>query len=62
VIGDAGLTFPADNVTGLRDCLARLLDDLTLPQQLADAGHRRVAHHYSQRVLAQQTAAVYRSL
>lgn len=62
VIGDAGLTFPAEDTTGLRACLARLLDDPSLPPQLTTAGLRRVEQYYSQRVLAQQTAAVYRSL
>ena len=62
VIGDAGLTFPADDATALRACLARLLDEPSLPPQLTAAGLRRVEQHYSQRVLAQQTAAVYRSL
>jgi glycosyltransferase involved in cell wall biosynthesis len=62
VIGDAGLTFPEENVDALADCLRKLLNDVGLRKNLAAKGRARVLAHYTQKHIADQTVAVYRSL
>lgn len=62
VIGDAGLTFPEDDVDGLR---AHLLDLMQSPER-RDAwgrrGRRRALARYTQTQIAAQTTAVYREM
>ena len=62
VIGDAGLIFPEDDVAALTAAMAKLYHDPNLAARLAQAGHGRANAEYSQRVLAERTVAVYRSL
>ncbi len=62
VIGDAGLTFPEDDVTALRAALTRLIEDPALRADLARQGRARVLEHFTQRTIAQETVAVYREM
>ncbi|MFQ5420855.1 MAG: glycosyltransferase family 4 protein, partial [Anaerolineae bacterium] len=62
VIGDAGLTFPEDDVAALRAHLQRLMQ---LPEERAELGRRgrlRVLAKYTQSQIAAQTTAVYREM
>jgi glycosyltransferase involved in cell wall biosynthesis len=62
VIGDAGLVFPEGDVASLRDQLSRLLRDLELRAELAQAGRERVMSHYTQAQVAAQTFDVYQAV
>lgn len=62
VIGNAGLTFPEDNVTALHDQLQRLIQSETLRDELGKAGRQRVLNTYTQAQIAAQTVAVYRGM
>jgi glycosyltransferase involved in cell wall biosynthesis len=62
VIGEAGLVFPEGDVTALRDCLHRLLDDSALAAALVRRGWERAWTAFSNRSIADRTAAVYRAL
>jgi glycosyltransferase involved in cell wall biosynthesis len=60
VVGDAGLLFPEGDAGALRAHLERLMCDPGLRRDLAARGRARVLQHYTQRQIAQATAAVYR--
>jgi len=60
VVGDAGLLFPEGEAGALRAQLERLMCDPDLRRDLAVRGRARVLQHYTQRQIAQATAAVYR--
>ena len=62
VIGEAGLTFPEDNVLALAELLQRLLDNPAQRAELGRAGRQRVLAHYTQEHIAEQTTAVYEGL
>jgi glycosyltransferase involved in cell wall biosynthesis len=62
VIGDAGLTFPEDDVDALRACLRSLVDHPRLRQQLSKAGRQRVIDHFTQASIAARTVEVYREM
>lgn len=62
VIGDAGLTFPEDDLDALIGALRRVLDSPELAAELARRGRERVIAHYTHRAVAEQTAALYRDL
>lgn len=62
VIGAAGLVFPEANVEALAAHLCALRDDPALRARLAAAGRARVLERFTQRQIAEQTAAVYRTL
>lgn len=62
VIGDAGLTFPEDDVDALRACLLSLMEHPRLRHQLIEAGRKRVMEHFTQAQVADQTVEVYRHM
>jgi len=62
VIGDAGLVFPEEDASTLRDVLGRLMRDSALRADLAQRGRARVLAHYTQAQIARETWEVYREL
>ena len=62
VIGGAGLIFPEGDAAALAACLERLLAAPALRRELALRGRARVEANYTQTVIANRTAAVYRRL
>jgi glycosyltransferase involved in cell wall biosynthesis len=62
VIGDAGLTFAEGSVGELQAQLQRLLDDVSLREELRQRGRRRVTDHYTQAAIAKHTVEVYRQV
>lgn len=62
VVGQAGLIFPEGDVAGLRERLARLLDDAALRAELGHLGRQRVLAHYTQAQVAAATLQVYREM
>jgi len=62
VIGDAGLTFPEEDVDALAARLRELMNDPALRESLAARGRARVLERYTQKQIAEATVAVYRSL
>ena len=62
VIGDAGLVFPEGDVGALRAALHHLLTDPAERARLAEAGRRRALALFTQRRIAEDTYAVYRSM
>jgi glycosyltransferase involved in cell wall biosynthesis len=62
VVDTAGLIFPEGDATALAGCLRQLQSSPELRQELADKGEARVSNLYSQAVIAQKTASVYRRL
>ncbi|MGD8584470.1 MAG: glycosyltransferase [Chloroflexota bacterium] len=62
VIGDAGLIFPEDNVSVLRDQLLSLMTGETPREPFRQAGRQRVLANYTQQRIADQTVAVYREM
>ncbi len=62
VIGDAGLIFPENDVSGLRRQLLHLQQQPDLRRRLARRGRQRVLEHYTQAQIAAQTVSVYREV
>lgn len=62
VVGDAGLTFPEDDIATLCVHLDRLIADRAAAAELGRRGRERVLSHYTQAQVAAQTVAVYRRL
>jgi len=62
VIGDCGLVFAETDKQGLRDCLARVIQDSELRAHLIQCGRERVLSLYTQARIAQQTVDVYRQM
>lgn len=62
VIGDAGLTFPEDNVEALTNQLQLLIDDPVRRESLKKCGRERFLTHYTQSQIAAQTVDVYRKM
>lgn len=62
VIGDAGLIFPEDDTSTLRDQLLSLMMGQTPREPLRQAGRRRVMANFTQQRIADQTVAVYREM
>ncbi len=62
VIGDAGLTFPEDDVEALRAQLLELMQDLENRIELGKKGRQRVLDHFTQEQIAAQTVQVYREI
>jgi glycosyltransferase involved in cell wall biosynthesis len=62
VIGDAGLTFPEDDVAVLQAALQRLMDDPALRRELARRGRQRVLERYTQQRIAEQTYEAWRAM
>jgi len=62
VIGEAGLTFPEEDVSALRTLLAHLAADPVLRRELGARGRARVLAHFTQRQIAAETVAVYREM
>lgn len=62
VIGDAGLTFTEGSTEDLRKQLQRLLDSVSLREELRLKGRKRVTENYTQAAIAHNTVAVYRQI
>jgi len=62
VIGEAGLTFPEGDQKALLAALAALYDKPNLRKKLAHLGRERVLAHFTQKIVAQHTAEVYRRM
>lgn len=62
VIGEAGLTFPEEDVAALRSALETLIANPELRAALGRRGRDRVLAHYTQEQIAQATSHVYRRL
>lgn len=62
VIGDAGLIFPEEDVSLLKEHLLKLMSDEEMRQALSRAGRQRVLANYTQESVAAQTVAVYREM
>jgi glycosyltransferase involved in cell wall biosynthesis len=62
VVGDAGLTFPEEDVTALAARVLELQQSRGLRQRLAEKGRARVLAQYTHKRIAEETVAVYRSL
>jgi glycosyltransferase involved in cell wall biosynthesis len=61
VVGEAGLIFPEEDVGALAAQLRALMAQPELRESLARKGRARVLAHYTQRKIAEDTIAVYRS-
>ncbi len=62
VIGDAGLTFAEADIEELYNQLQRLVEDVTLRDDLRQKGRQRVVNHYTQAAVARNTVQVYREV
>ena len=62
VIGDAGLIFPEDDVSGLAEHLQRLHEQPVLAAELAQMGRDRVLTHFTIQSVARRTVEVYEKL
>jgi len=62
VIGDAGLVFSEKNVSDLRGCLRRLIENSSLKQQLSLLGRARAEKKYSCEIVASAWLRVIRDL
>lgn len=62
VVGDAGLIVPQGNYLALAEAIARLHCDRPLLRSLGEAGRRRAAEKFSNRVVADQVDSVYNAL
>ncbi|MGI8912177.1 MAG: glycosyltransferase family 4 protein [Chloroflexota bacterium] len=62
VVGDAGLSFPEDDLPALVDCLNQLAASPQLCSQLGAAGRSRVLAHFTQRAVATATYAAYQAV
>jgi len=62
VIGEAGLVFEEGNARALRDALESLIAHPDRRRRLARDGRARVRQRFSQRVIAEQTLAFYRTI
>jgi glycosyltransferase involved in cell wall biosynthesis len=62
VIGEAGLTFPEEEVAALAAHLRRLQASPAERAALGERGRARVLEHYTHRQIAQKTVEVYRSI
>jgi glycosyltransferase involved in cell wall biosynthesis len=62
VIGDAGLIFPEGDAAALAAHLRELMSNPALRESLAARGRARALAHYTQKRIAEETVAVYRSL
>jgi len=62
VIGEAGLTFPENDVTALRAILERLMAAPALRHELKARGRARVLAQFTHQRIAQETVAVYREM
>jgi len=57
-----GLLVPPEDVGGLSEAMARLLDDHVLARRLGEAAQRKVQQHYSVQQMALAYEALYRKL
>jgi glycosyltransferase involved in cell wall biosynthesis len=62
VIGDAGLTFPEDDVEALAQILDKLVREPDLRDTLGKKGRSRVLQHFTQTQIADATLDVYRQV
>jgi L-malate glycosyltransferase len=62
VIADAGLVFPEGKMADLRDRLIQLIDQPEFAQEIGQRGYQRAMVKYTNRALAKDLLAFYRSL
>jgi glycosyltransferase involved in cell wall biosynthesis len=62
VIGDAGLIFPQDDASALREAVEKIRGDERLRQKLAQAGRERVLERFTQAQIALETCRVYQEI
>lgn len=62
VIGEAGLTFPEDDLNALHDRLLEVLQTEGLRDELGQRGRQRVLTNYTQAQIAAKTIDVYRQM
>jgi glycosyltransferase involved in cell wall biosynthesis len=62
VIGEAGLVFPEGDEQALLQHLLNLMQSPALRDELGRNGRQRVLDHYTQKHIANETAAVYREM
>ena len=62
VIGEAGLTFAEGSVDELRVQLQRLIDEVSLREELRQKGRQRVIENYTQAAVAKNTVKVYQDI
>lgn len=62
VVGDAGLKFPAGDVTGLASCLRRVLDDPGLVKILGEKARERAQALFSHERMVQGHLGLYREI
>jgi glycosyltransferase involved in cell wall biosynthesis len=62
VIGDAGWTFPEDDVDALRALLVRLMQNVDARAELGRLGRQRVLQRFTQAQVAAQTVQVYQEM
>lgn len=62
VIGDAGWTFPENDIQTLHDHLLRLMQDGETRARLARLGHERVLEQFTQSQIAAKTIQVYKEM
>jgi glycosyltransferase involved in cell wall biosynthesis len=59
VIGDAGLTFPAGNATGLARCMKQVLQDQTFAAKLRAAAQIRAANEFDEGQMLERHLQIY---
>ncbi|NJK36725.1 MAG: glycosyltransferase family 4 protein [Oscillatoriales cyanobacterium RM2_1_1] len=62
VIDQTGLIFPEGQPEKLRDCLAQLMENAQLTEQLAQKGYERAMKKYTNQAIAQELLDFYKSL
>ena len=62
VIGDAGLTFPEDNLEILQSQLLQLMQNIETRIEFGKKGRQRVLEQFTQKQIAAQTIQVYREM
>jgi L-malate glycosyltransferase len=62
VIDDAGLVFPEGDVAQLTDRLTQLISNPDFAQAIGQKGYQRAMVQYTNRALAKDLLAFYRSL
>jgi len=60
--GETGLLVPPEDPEALFDAITRLLDDRELCRRLGESGRRLVETDFSPRLMAEQTATLYRGV
>ena len=62
VIGEGGLIFPEGDSLALRDCIHKIITDISLRHRLAELGYQRVLEKYTNKALARRLFEFYLKL